>query len=320
MRSTDRLRVAVVGKREEAQDVCSFELAGIGSQPLPSFSAGAHIDVHLGNGLCRQYSLCNSPGETHRYVIGVLREPASRGGSKCMHEGVREGDTLEISRPRNQFPLAERAPRSVLLAGGIGITPILAMAEQLARGGADFALHYCGRSRARMAFLGRIAASPFAARVRIHVDDEPATQLDLKGVLERAGEGAHVYVCGPTGFIQAVTHQALVVGIPQQRIHLEHFKATADAAVVGAFSLVLARSARTIEVPADKSALQSLLDNGVEIEASCEQGICGTCITTVLEGQPDHHDSYLTDSQRAANDVFLPCCSRARGGRLVIDL
>ncbi|MBV9889311.1 MAG: ferredoxin reductase, partial [Rhizobacter sp.] len=200
-----RLSVQVVRKHVEATGICTFELADPLARPLPSFSAGSHVDVHIGDGLVRQYSLCNDPRETHRYMIGVLRVPESRGGSAAMHEAVQEGDVLEISEPRNHFPLAHGAAHSLLVAGGIGITPILCMAERLANIGADFELHYCTRSESRTAFAERIRSAAFAHRVHFHFGDGAAEQrFDVQAVVARAASDAHLYVCGPAGFMDLV--------------------------------------------------------------------------------------------------------------------
>ena len=316
------LTVRVQRKSVEAVDIASFELAAEDGSPLPGFSAGSHVDVHLPGGLTRQYSLCNDPDETHRYLLGVLRDPASRGGSLALHDGVVEGQRLQISPPKNHFPLAHGASRHLLIAGGIGITPILCMAERLARTEADFALHYCTRSRERTAFAGRIAASSFADRVAFHFDDAEATQrLDVSALLATPRAGEHVYVCGPQGFMNAVLATARAAAWSEAQLHFEFFGAEL-AALAGdqAFEVQLASSGRTVTVPADRSVVQALADAGVMVMTSCEQGVCGTCLTRVLGGECDHRDQYLTPEERAAQDQFLPCCSRARSTRLVLDL
>ena len=316
------LTVRVQRKAVEAVDIASFELAAEDGSPLPGFSAGSHVDVHLPGGLTRQYSLCNDPDETHRYLLGVLRDPASRGGSLAMHDGVVAGQRLQISPPKNHFPLAHGASRHLLIAGGIGITPILCMAERLARTEADFALHYCTRSRERTAFAGRIAASSFADRVAFHFDDAEATQrLDVSALLATPRAGEHVYVCGPQGFMNAVLATARAAAWSEAQLHFEFFGAEL-AALAGdqAFEVQLASSGRSVTVPADRSVVQALADAGVMVMTSCEQGVCGTCLTRVLGGECDHRDQYLTPEERAAQDQFLPCCSRARSTRLVLDL
>ncbi|EJL03340.1 vanillate O-demethylase oxidoreductase [Pseudomonas fluorescens Q2-87] len=314
--------VVVTRKHREAEGICSFELAAVDDSPLPAFSAGSHIDVHLPNGLVRQYSLCNHPEERHRYRLGVLLDPVSRGGSQAMHEQVQEGSRLRISEPRNLFPLEHGAQYSVLFAGGIGITPILCMAERLAQIGAAFELHYCGRSTERMAFVEYIRRSTFAHHVQVHVDDgEQAQRLDAARVLSAPATDHHLYVCGPNGFMEHVLGTAREQGWAEAQLHREYFAAAAvPAHEAGGFEVQLASTGQCLPVPADRSVAQVLLEAGIDIPLSCEQGICGTCLTRVLEGEPEHRDMFLTDAERARNDQFTPCCSRAKSARLVLDL
>ena len=223
---SDMLTVRVTRRHTEALDIDTFELIDVDGKPLPPFSAGSHIDVHLPNGMTRQYSLCNDPTESHRYLIGVLRETTSRGGSAALHDGVKEGDVLRITGPKNHFPLAHEAKRTVLVAGGIGITPILCMAERLSMAGADFEMHYCTRSRARTAFAERIARSSFAPRVHFHFDDGDAAQkLDIAAIVATPHAGVHLYVCGPKGFMDAILGAARARGWPEAQLHYEFFSA-----------------------------------------------------------------------------------------------
>lgn len=317
------LQVRVARRTLEAEGICGLELVAADGAPLPAFAAGSHVDVHLPGGIVRQYSLCNDPAETHRYQIAVLRDPGSRGGSAAVHDLVAEGDALRISAPRNHFALAADAPRHLLLAGGIGVTPILCMAERLALLGARFRMHYSGRSAPRMAFRARIAAAPFADRVQLHFDDgEAAQRLDIAAVLAAAEADTHLYVCGPQGFMDAVLGAARQQGWAEERLHWEFF-AAADAGPRGGdagFEVQLASSGRVVSVAAGQSVTQALLAAGVEVMVSCEQGVCGTCLTRVLAGEVDHRDAYLTPEEQAAHDQFTPCCSRARSERLVLDL
>ncbi|WP_295374223.1 PDR/VanB family oxidoreductase [uncultured Pseudacidovorax sp.] len=315
------LQVRVQRKSQEAEGIVSVELVSADGRPLPGFGAGSHIDVNLPNGLVRQYSLCNSAAERHRYRIAVLREPSSRGGSAAVHDLVKEGDVLTISAPRNHFALHD-APRSLLLAGGIGVTPILCMAQRLATWGADFEMHYCTRSPARTAFREEIAASGFADKVHLHHDDGPEAQkLRVAELLKTSEPGTQIYVCGPGGFIDHVVNTAKANGWPAQQIHLEYFAAAAqDTSGDQPFEVKLTSSGQTYRIPKDQTIVQALRAEGVEIMVSCEQGVCGTCITRVLEGVPDHRDCYLTDDERAANDQFTPCCSRSKTPLLVLDL
>lgn len=313
-----QIDVRVANRTCEAEGICSYELVTLDGAPLPAFEAGAHVDVHVGEGLVRQYSLCNAPGETHRYLIGVLRDPASRGGSQAMHERIECGARLTISAPKNHFGLVE-APHSVLLAGGIGVTPILAMAESLSGRGASFELHYSARSPERAAFRERIGAAPFAGQAHFHFDD--ARRLDMAALLAGLAPDSHLYVCGPAGFIDYVLGTAREKGWPEAQLHVEHFAGAAvDTSTDGAFEVKLASSGKVIPVAADRSVLQVLNENGIDVPYSCESGVCGTCLVRVLDGVPDHRDMYLTDEEHDANDQFTPCCSRAKSRVLVLDL
>ncbi|MFQ6589874.1 MULTISPECIES: PDR/VanB family oxidoreductase [Pseudomonas] len=313
--------VVVVSRNNEAQDICSFELASVDGNPLPAFSAGAHIDVHLPDGLIRQYSLCNHPEERHRYLIGVLKDPASRGGSRSLHEQMQPGARLSISAPRNLFPLVHDARRSVLFAGGIGITPILCMAEHLAQAGADFELHYCARASERAAFVQRLKASPFAERVFLHFDEQPDTALDIAQALAAPADDVHLYVCGPCGFMQHVLDSARALGWQDSCLHREYFSAApVDSRLDGRFSVQIGSSGKVFEIPADQSVVQVLESHGITIAVSCEQGVCGTCLTRVLDGVPEHRDLFLTEQEQALNDQFTPCCSRSKTPMLVLDL
>ncbi len=322
MSTAPTLQVRVARKAAEAQDIVTLELVAADGAALPAFSAGSHIDVQLPNGFTRQYSLCNDPQETHRYQIGVLRDAASRGGSAAVHDLVKEGDVLTISAPRNHFGLAHEAKKHLLLAGGIGVTPILCMAERLANTGGDFAMHYATRAPERTAFRQRIAASAFAARVQFHYDNGDAAQkLDLQALLSQPEAGTHLYVCGPKGFMDAVLNTARAAGWPEAQIHYEFFGAeVAKSDSDASFEIKLASSGRIVMVPKDQTVVQALAAAGVDIMISCEQGVCGTCLTRVLEGVPDHKDSYLTPEEQAANDQFTPCCSRSKTPQLVLDL
>jgi vanillate O-demethylase ferredoxin subunit len=316
------LLVKVIRKKSEAEGIASFELAAPDGLRLPPFSAGAHIDVHVGDALVRQYSLCNdSTGQDH-YRIAVLRDPASRGGSSGMH-AFGEGDLLRISAPKNHFPLVS-APKVLLFAGGIGVTPLLCMAQELGRGAADFEMHYSGRSLTSMAFKEEIAASAYAGKVHFHADDgDVAQKLDLARVLAANPSCPPLYVCGPAGFMDFVINAARQANWPEQNIHREYFGAAPAAPAAGAeraFEVQLASSGQSFHIPPDQSVTAVLAAHGVEIPVSCEQGVCGTCITGVVEGVPDHRDLYFSDAEHARNDQFTPCCSRAKSAVIVLDL
>ncbi|MDR3101113.1 MAG: PDR/VanB family oxidoreductase [Paraburkholderia sp.] len=316
------LTLRVVRRRIEAEDIVSFEFASPDGRELPAFDAGAHIDVHVPGGLVRQYSLCNSPDERHRYQIAVLHDAQSRGGSAAMHEAVREGDEIRIGAPRNHFPLAQGNVKHLLLAGGIGLTPLLCMAGHLDRAGAQFEMHYCARSRTRAAFLERIAGAAWSGRVHYHFDDgDDAQRLNLPALLATPQSDTHLYVCGPQGFMQAVLDTARAAHWPEHQLHYEFFSAAPVSHANDAqFEVRLARSGRSVAIPAERTITQALADAGVDVPVSCEQGICGTCITRVLDGEPDHRDLYLSPEEQARNDQFLPCCSRAKSKLLVLDL
>lgn len=317
------MKVRLANKHDVATDICAFDLVSLDGSALPGFTAGAHIDVHLPDGLVRQYSLCNAPGQTGdvpHYRLGVLRDPASRGGSTGMH-ALTAGVELEISEPRNHFPLTDTAKHSILLAGGIGVTPILAMAEALAASGASFEVHYCTREPARTAFGERFAQADLAERTRIYHDSE-GVRADLDAILAQPSGGKHLYVCGPAGFIDAVLSRAEAAQWPEGNVHREYFAApvATDGGSDTPFQVKLHSSGRVIDVKVGETIVAALAAQGVEVQMSCEQGVCGTCLTRVIDGTPDHRDVYLTDEERAANNQMLPCCSRSKSAMLVLDL
>jgi vanillate O-demethylase ferredoxin subunit len=319
--SVSTLTVRVIAKTAEAQDIRSYVLADPNGAALPAFTAGSHVDVHLPGGLIRQYSLCNDPRERDRYWLGVLREPASRGGSTAMHDRVNVGDLLTISVPRNNFALNEGARHSILIAGGIGVTPIMAMAERLAVLGASFEMHYLARTRARMAFHDYLLDRPFRDKLKLHFDDGPQEQLlDVPGLLRDYQAGVELYLCGPKGLMDHVLGHCK--HWPEHSVHREYFTAEPQAGAPGdqAFKVKLKSSGKVFEIPANKTIVTVLAEHGIDVPISCEQGICGTCLTGVVEGTPDHRDCFLTDDERAANDQFTPCCSRSKSPLLVMDL
>jgi len=319
--SREHLRVVIDKKSVEAEGTVSFRLVAADGGALPRFTPGSHIDVHISGGLVRQYSLCNDPADRSHYLIGVLREPHSSGGSTTLHDHTREGDVLTIGPPRNKFHLEEHAPHSLLLAGGIGITPLLSMAHHLNRLGSEFDLHYCARSRERAAFHDLLLACGFAERVHVHFDDGPKLQqLDLVALLSSYQAQRHLYVCGPGGFMEAVISTAGRCW-PSDAIHREYFVHPPKPLQDGekSFLVKLTSTGAVLRVPSDKTIADVLIANGVGVPLSCEQGVCGTCLTKVLEGRPDHRDCFLTDAERQANNQMTLCCSRALSDVLVID-
>ncbi|WP_297845618.1 PDR/VanB family oxidoreductase [Pseudomonas sp.] len=316
------LDVIINQKTREAEGVFRFELVRVDGSAMPAFTPGSHIDVFLPNGLIRQYSLCNHPEERHRYVIGVLEEPNSRGGSRTLHADIEVGQQLQISEPRNLFALDEHANKSLLFAGGIGITPILSMAQHLAQRGANFELHYCAREPERAGFMDELRQSPFTSHVHFHFDNGPAQQkLNAAQTLEAPIPGTHLYVCGPGGFMDYILNTAATQGWAPEQVHREYFAAPLiDTTADTAFEIELARSGKVLLIPADRSVFEVLDEAGIDIPVSCEQDVCGTCLTRVHSGEPDHRDQFLSAAEQARNDQFTPCCSRAKSSRLVLDL
>jgi vanillate O-demethylase ferredoxin subunit len=310
---------ARLNRRENAtDDVAVLELVAADGTALPAFEAGAHIDLLLGPDLVRQYSLSNAPGEAV-YRLGILKDPKSRGGSLHVHENLEEGCEIEISAPRNHFPLAEDAAHSLLIGGGIGITPMIAMAYALREAGASFELHYCSRTESKAAFLDELRHE-FGDRLVLHFDDAgDAQMLDPVALCKASVADTHLYVCGPTGFMDWVLGSGREAGLTEHQIHCEYFNAEVDTAGE-AFEVVAAQSGVTVQVAGDQTIAQALKAAGVKVEMSCEQGVCGSCICDVLEGLPDHRDHFLSEEEKEDNDQIAPCCSRAKTQRLVLDI
>ena len=299
----------------------SIELVAPDGGALLVFTAGAHIDVTLGNGETRSYSLLNDATETHRYVVAVLRETESRGGSTYVHDRLRDGDVLAATEPANNFPLNEAGERHILIAGGIGITPLMAMSRRLAARDAAFTLHYCAKSRGEAAFIDALEAE-LGARLATHFDGgDIARGLDVAALLKERPPAAHVYVCGPPGLIRAVREAAR--HWPKGSVHYELFRGSeADIAPRSsdqAFEIVLQRAGKTLQVQPDKSILQTLADAGIKVKTLCKEGVCGTCRVGLVSGRADHRDEVLTDEERERN--IQVCVSRALPGEtLVLDL
>jgi ferredoxin-NADP reductase/nitrite reductase/ring-hydroxylating ferredoxin subunit len=312
------LAVAVARKWEAADGIAGFELRPIQGL-LPTFQPGAHIDVHLPNGMIRQYSIVNGPGESDRYVIGVKRETDSRGGSTCMHETVRKGDVLAISEPRNNFPLRRDAVRTILIAGGIGITPLLAMAQALHHSRLPQELHYFVQNDRQLAFSDRL--DTLGDTLSVHLGAGPdGTVHTIRRLLSGYRPGMHVYLCGPAPMLEASRAIAAESGWPDAAIHFEYFKNTHAIDDSSSFEIALARSLVTLRVPAGRTILQVLRENGIDIPSSCEQGACGTCVATVIEGEPLHQDVYLHEEERKSGHRIMTCVSRAKSARLVLDI
>lgn len=303
----------VLEKKELVADgVVLLTLRGADGAELPGWTPGAHVDLHLGADLVRQYSLCGDPADRSGYQLAVLREPAGRGGSAHVHDVLAEGDTVRVAGPRNHFALVD-APRYLFVAGGIGITPILPMVAEVAGAGRDWRLVYGGRTRTSMAFGAELSRRHPGA-VALHPMDETGL-LDLPALLAEPAAGTAVYCCGPEGLLAAVEEQC-----PPEVLHVERFSPKAGAGPREAFEVELAGSGTVLTVPAERSILEVVEESGVPVLSSCQEGTCGTCETAVLGGVPDHRDSLLTVDEQAANDTMMICVSRSCSARLVLDI
>lgn len=301
--------------RYAAQDTHLYEFRRPDGAVLPKAEPGAHIDLHLPNGMMRQYSLCTADGDPRAYVVGVKRDRASRGGSRYIHEYLQVGEILKIGGPRNNFPLKEDAGHSVLIAGGIGVTPIWCMAQRLVKLGRSFELHYACRTRSEAAFLEELEALPQA---KLHFDDEAGGFLDLAPIVANAPAGAHFYCCGPLPMLAG--YEAAAKALPAEQVHVEYFSAKEEAATGGGYVVELRRSGREFPIPEGRTILQVLRDAGVDVPYSCEEGVCGACETQVISGEVDHRDNILTEKERLESKTIMVCCSGAKSARLVLDL
>jgi vanillate O-demethylase ferredoxin subunit len=303
----------------EAESINSYELVLPAGGDLAPFTAGSHIDLHLNNGMIRSYSLVNDQSERHRYVIAVNRDAAGRGGSNFVHDSFKAGDIVTISMPRNNFALREDAESSLLIAGGVGITPLASMIRRLQALSRPWKLHYAARTRRAAAFLGELGAIGPDAQLHVHFDDEQGGRpLDLAAIVANAPAGAHLYCCGPVPMLEAF--EKATAGRPAGHVHVEYFQAKQAPAVDGGFEVRLARSNRTIAVEPGKTILNAVLDAGIMANYSCSEGVCGTCETRVIEGIPDHRDLFLSPEEQAANKTIMICCSGSKSGTLVLDL
>ncbi|WP_229758338.1 MULTISPECIES: PDR/VanB family oxidoreductase [Paraburkholderia] len=312
-------RCKVTSRVQETGDIVSFALTPIG-RSLPQLTPGMHVSVTTPAGIVRQYSIINAPHEREAFLIGVKRELQSLGGSKSMHEDVQEGTELKIAVPRNGFPLRRNGRRPVLIAGGIGITPILAMAQALNATGDKYALHYFVRGPEHTPFQARLRS--LGSNVFIHAGlDVAGTRQRLEEIVEELNPAQiEIYTCGPGPMIDTVKDVSCKRGIPEESVRFEYFKNTDIPKGGEAFEVTLAKSGKTFVVPPDKSLLKACWDEGVPIEASCEQGVCGTCMTAVLSGELDHHDTYLSKRERESGKWIMPCVSRCKSKKLVLDV
>lgn len=306
----------------EAEDIRSFELVDPEGGELPPFEPGAHLDVRAPNGAQRRYSIANTPRDRHRYVIAVLDQPQGRGGSRAMHQLLRAGDLIEVTGPHNFFPVAPGAKHTILLAGGIGITPIMAMRAALADESGSYELHYCARSADRAAFGRNLSEDVEQGRAKLHFDEgDPSKGLNIAELLREQPEGTHVYFCGPAGFMSAV--REATAHWPPERVHFEYFGAEPIQPVektgsTQGHTIVLEKSGMTIETSGSQTVLEAVRAAGVEAESSCEAGMCGACKTRYLAGKPGHNDFVLSDEER--EEYVLICCATIDEGPLVLDM
>ena len=312
------LDVTVAQRKDAATDIIGLELVSTDGSPLPTYDAGAHVDVYVKSGLIRQYSLTGDPADTTKYRLGILLDPKSRGGSTAIHTEFTTGAQVRIGRPRNNFPMGADVSHTVLFAGGIGITPMLNMAYALEAAGASWELHYCGRTADRLAFVPEMAR--FGDKVQVHIDSGPdAQKLDIHAVLASPTPDRHLYVCGPNGFMDFVVNSAESNGWDSSSVHLERFGAEVNTD--GApFTVVAQKSGKTFEVQPGETISQQLEAHGIHVQVSCQSGVCGTCLTPVTEGMPDHRDLVQTDIEKASGRQITVCCSRSKTKTLVLDI
>ncbi|MBK5656653.1 MULTISPECIES: cytochrome P450 [unclassified Bradyrhizobium] len=313
------IQARVVERSEIGDGIISLAFAADGDTALPVWTPGAHIDLHVRSGLVRQYSLTGRVGEK-TYRIAVQKEAESRGGSVEIHRKYQVGSKIQIGIPRNHFPLNEDANSILLFSGGIGLTPLLAMAWRLNELGRSLTWHISARSRSRVPFARELDALPFRDKIVLHIDDEQDGKLlDAEDILRSASSDCHVYVCGPRGYMAFIEEAARRVGVTKERFHQEHFGAEIDT-TGSPFTVVATRSGLSIEVGCTETILSALQRAGIEVETACQTGVCGTCVAKVIEGRPDHRDMVLTDTEKASNEVIAVCCSRSQSRILKLDL
>jgi len=320
MKNEEKWMDVVISSRSiEADRIVSLQLTAADGSDLPPFSAGAHIDILVGENLVRQYSLCNNPRERKTYRLGVLNDENSRGGSKAIHETFEVGQEISIRSPRNNFELDKTDFAKHFFGGGIGITPLISMAYAVRDGAGLFRMHYSTRSQSATAFQDELETE-FTGSINIYHDDAPVEdRLNIDKVMAEISSGEHIYICGPTGYIDFISNAAKTAQISEDRIHIEHFgnDVTQDGK---SFEVVAAKSGKTIIVNEGQTIVDALANSGIELDVSCEQGVCGTCITNVLEGTPDHQDLYLDDDEKASNALIMPCCSRSFTPQIKLDI
>jgi len=310
-----KLRLVSIAYAAEGTNTYEFGLPD--GSVLPAYQPGAHIGLHLPNGIAREYSLTRPYKAGEGYVVGIKRDPASKGGSRYIHDNLRVGQILEIDGPKNNFPLHTGDAPAVLIAGGIGVTPIWCMAQHLETQSRAFELHYAARTREEAAFLKEM--TPLGAKLHLHIDAEQGGRfLDVGAIVRAAPANAHLYCCGPLPMLEAF--EKAMEALPIERKHVEYFASPNAPAVEGGYTVVLARSGREVQIKPGITILETLRALGMNVPASCEQGVCGTCETKVIEGRPDHRDILLTPQEKASNKTMMICCSGSLDARLVLDV
>jgi len=315
------LRGRISGRRPIADNVMCFEIVPEDEEHFPTAQAGAHIDIHLPSGQVRQYSLTGNL-QPDKYTIAVLRTKDSRGGSRWLHEHVHTGTLIQLSRPRNLFPLYKNNGKAHLFAGGIGLTPLLAMAWELHNSHQEFAMHIFVRSFDQLPFREDVTSWPFTQKIQVHIHNTDRTDdkrgLNIKPLLDDGCSNATIYICGPGGFMATVSDEAMAAGVPSDHIFREHFGAEINP-YADPFTIIARKSGHTLQVPADKTILGVLREAGIPVETSCENGVCGSCLTGVIEGKPDHRDMVQTAAEKSSNQRIAVCCSRSQSRKLVLD-
>ncbi|MCO4784669.1 MAG: oxidoreductase [Marinomonas atlantica] len=308
---------------KEAEDVIRLTLVEQDGGTLPSYKAGAHIELQLPSGLLRQYSLCRLPTTGKEFEVAVLRDPNSRGGSAEIHR-LKKGDKLKAKPPENHFPLSNSRLPALLMAAGIGVTPLIPMAQKLSQSGAEFLFHYSAKNAHQAAFYSTLKNASFSDKVEFHFTKKQGERVDIQALLASLPDKRNIYVCGPNDFIHTVLDTARSLGWPEEKLHYEFFKGVTspevDIAPRETFQIKVASSGEVFDVEEGLSITQTLEINGIDIPISCEEGWCGTCMTRVVEGIPDHRDTFLSNDERASSDLIMPCCSRSRSDCLVLDI
>ncbi|WP_254632473.1 MULTISPECIES: PDR/VanB family oxidoreductase [Achromobacter] len=316
--SAAKLQARIHSIALEAEGIYLLDIRPVREQQFPAVQPGAHIDLHLPNGLTRSYSTVNAPGDQGRYLVAVKHEASGRGGSRYIHAELRVGQDIAIGGPRNNFSLREDARHSVLIAGGIGITPIYSMVRRLEQLGCSWELHYAALDREHAAFAARLQALQPRVRFYFAAEQPGRPPLDLRQLIADSRKDADFYCCGPQGML--ADFEAAAAHLAPERVHAEYFSAVEAPAVEGGFEIVLNRTQKCVTVPPGATILDTIMKLGVDVPYSCMEGVCGSCEVRVLEGTPDHRDLILSKEERQKNDRMMICCSGAKSNRLVLDL